>query len=364
MDPTPIRAPRRAGFLQLAAFVLLAAGLPALVPFRASGRIASSIHAVSRPAEIARLEQEKAEVVVVGDSMVPCRIDPAELTRLTGRRCSLLSFNGSASASWYLLLKNVVGEVEPRPRWAVVFFRDAHFHYPTFRTTGQRQALLDSLRVGTEPELDHVLTGAAARSNRVLDVTADVVDKAWQIDGYGDKALRNVRNLALDLTSLGSEEPYREAVLDYIFSIQHLRGDLARGTAGDAGGEDDPGGKVPAWTDDPAASFLPYMADAAERAGCRLCLYRVKRRPHAAGREDPQPLQAYLAGLREWAVRRGVAYADETADPQLTLDLYADGDHTKESARPQWTARAADHLRAAIEDGARDPAKADARAGE
>ena len=82
MDPTPIRAPRRAGFLQLAAFVLLAAGLPALVPVRASGRIASSIHAVSRPAEIARLEQEKAEVVVVGDSMVPCRIDPAELTRL------------------------------------------------------------------------------------------------------------------------------------------------------------------------------------------------------------------------------------------------------------------------------------------
>ena len=194
--------PFRTGLLQLAVFVALAVGVPALLPERPpqSGHSASKATSVSQ--EITRLEESRPEVVVIGDSMVPCRIDPGQLGMLLGKRCRLLSFNGSASASWFLLMKNVVAKAEPVPPWVVVFFRDDHFHYPAYRTTGQRKALLDSLRVGNEPELERVLTKERSGSSKILDETSILLDKTWRVDSYRDHSLERLRSLAMNISSL------------------------------------------------------------------------------------------------------------------------------------------------------------------
>jgi hypothetical protein len=340
--PTPSRS---TGLLQLAAFLALALGLPALVPHRTSPHHAGSRGMVSVPEEIRRLEAGRPEIVIVGDSMVPCRVDPAALGRQLGKPTSLLVFHGTASATWFLLVKNVVAAMDPKPRWVVVFFRDNHFHFPAYRTTGQRQALLDSLRVGAEPELDAVLSGGRHLGNPLLHRASDCLDAAWRIDGYQEKAASRVRGLAFDLSSLGRTRQERDLVLDRIFRLENLRRDLAG-----AAGEEDPGeGETPAFTNDPAASFLPHLEKVTREAGMRLCLYRVKRQLHAhAGYTDPPQLAAYIDDLRAWARQHGVAYADETTDPALNLEFFADGDHTKLSERPVWTQRVGEHLRAAL----------------
>ena len=342
METSANTHPFRTGLLQLAAFVALAVGVPALLPERPPETGHSASKAASASQEIDRLQESRPEVVVIGDSMVPCRIDPDQLGKLLGRRCRLLSFNGSASASWFLLLKNVVAKTEPPPPWVVVFFRDDHFHYPAYRTTGPRKALLDSLRVGNEPELERVLTKERPGSSKILDEASVVLDKTFRVDSYRDHSLDRLRNAAMDVSSLGNTKKFRAAALDYIFDIKHLRGDLQTG-------EDTPGDAIPAWSDDPTASFLPLMAETAKKAGFRLCLYRVRTRDLAAGKAQKPEMTAYIDGLKAWAARNGVTYADETTDSELTLAMYADGDHTKESARSQWTTRAAEHLKPVLQ---------------
>jgi hypothetical protein len=347
MHPAP-PATRRRGLAQLALFLALALGLPALIPHHENRRGDGSRDDISRADEIARLESEGPQIIIIGDSMVPCRIDPAQLGRELGRPASLLTFDGSASASWFLLAKNVAARVDPRPAWLVVFFRDNHFHFPLYRTGGQRQAFIDSLRAGAEPEFDFVLSAGRHRGNPVIDRTADLMDALWRLDGYQEEAAGSLRNLAFDATSLGSPRRAREMAIEHIFALANLRGDLAAGEEGPEATER-VGGDQPAFTDDPADSFLPHLLHATREAGMRLCLYRVKRRRHASGAPDPAHLTAYLAGLQAWAAANGVAYADETGDPALAITLFADGDHTQFSARPLWTNRAASHLQPVLQ---------------
>jgi hypothetical protein len=78
----------------------------------------------------------------------------------------------------------------------------------------------------------------------------------------------------------------------------------------------------------PDASFLPHMIALAKELGIKLHFHRVKRRPLANHtRPDPALLTAYLADLKQYLEMKGAVMTDESQDPSLTLDLYADGDH-------------------------------------
>ena len=87
----------------------------------------------------------------------------------------------------------------------------------------------------------------------------------------------------------------------------------------------------------PDASFLPHMIDVARKAGFRLHFHRIKRRPGPDGRRpDGRLIETYMAGLRTFVEGRGCAFTDETGDPSLTLDMYADGDHISRESRAAY----------------------------
>jgi hypothetical protein len=85
-------------------------------------------------------------------------------------------------------------------------------------------------------------------------------------------------------------------------------------------------------------SVLPLMLRDAARAGLKLCLVRVQRRP-ADGHPPQQSaaLRRYVADLRHYLEARGAVLHDDTGDPAMTLDMYGDGDHIARHARERYT---------------------------
>lgn len=338
MKPSPLAR----GLLQLAVFITLVIGLPALISFRNEPGAQSARDAVSVPAEIDRLNGESPSVVIIGDSMVPCRVDKDILTRELGTKVSLLSFNGSASASWFLLFKNIVCAMDKPPQTVVFFFRDTYFHLPRYRTTGQRAALIESLSLGSEPELQSVLAGAPAGGNPILNVANDSLDATWRVDGYRDKATEEVGDIAMRWSRFGlAEEPFR-AYMNVAFSIENLRHDLA----GDAAEMDENISydelPTPIWSTAPTSGFLPHIEKLAAEKGIRLVFYRVKQRHHT--RSDwkaPESTVVYLRQFEAWAAANGHGFADESLDGAILFEHFADGDHTCEEKRPFLSTRVA-----------------------
>ena len=334
---------RTRGLLQLAVFLALALGLPALIPFvSVKKKEPSARDGVSVPEQIEKLEKEKPSLVIIGDSMVPCRVDPDILSRELGQPVSLLSFNGSASAAWFLLFKNVVCAMEKPPRTVAFFFRDTYFHLPHFRTTGERVALLDGLSLGAEPVLESVLAGTPAGSNPVLVAADDVLDAAWRVDGYRTRATTEVGTIALGWSKNGLDAKEFRAYMEKVFALRNLRHDLA----GDAPEMDE---KIaydelppPEWTTSPMAGFLPHIEKMAAEKNIRLVFYRVKQRGHTVGGwKESEPIRIYLQNFQAWAAANGHGFADESTDPEIRFEHFADGDHTRREDLPFLTTRVA-----------------------
>jgi hypothetical protein len=81
------------------------------------------------------------------------------------------------------------------------------------------------------------------------------------------------------------------------------------------------------------SSVLPLVIDISRQRRLPVCFVRVQRRPEGnRPPADPATLARYVADFRQWAESNGACFYDETGDPELTLDLYEDGDHFRDRA--------------------------------
>jgi len=65
-----------------------------------------------------------------------------------------------------------------------------------------------------------------------------------------------------------------------------------------------------------------------------VCFVRVQRRPINNRPPEQSPeLQRYVADLKGWLESNGACFHDDTGDPEMTLDLYEDGDHVGDRRR-------------------------------
>jgi hypothetical protein len=290
------------------------------------------------------LNREKPQILLIGDSMLYTRLDLEALRqRATGHRISEYSVGGTATAAWYLYFKNVLLAAKRPPKTVVIFFRDDLWTQPHLRTTGARR---DHLM-----ELSRDLAGD-------LSIVPGFASDSWSLDTlpghlYPVVNFRNYLRQRLVLltqdivTGTGSKYPLLKARRE-MFDLGNLRADLPAELPDAAGDGSE------ALEFDAEGTFLPGFFQLAREHGIRLVFYRVKRRPELNGmREETPELSRYIDGLRGWLEGQGGRLVDESGDPALTLDLYLDGDHLRESARPGWTKRFWDRLEPVIEGGGR-----------
>ena len=302
-------------------------------------------------AERQRLARSDPEWILVGNSMLNTRINPKELSRVSGLEAMKLAEGGSQSAIWFLFLKRIVLESGVKPKWITVFFRETDLTWPDFRIGGTNEELIKLLDGQKQPEWQQVIVNRGSAGGKAA--TGDVVGRVSE----GLKAMlggedwrkwgrSRLQHASFEATEFGGGMAHdlRRREMNERFSLDHLRHDLGADTAmatgsvagiaaADADGEGagDVGryGAGPAEFDgSPDASFLPHIIAVAKQTGARVHFHRVKLRRRAAdGIGDSERMTAYLKALRGYLEKEGCAFTDESDDPLITADLYADGDH-------------------------------------
>jgi hypothetical protein len=258
--------------------------------------------------------------VFIGDSMLGSRIDAGILAQISGtgdRNAYLVLQAASGPAYWYLAFKNYVVASGVKPRVTFFFFRDTNLTDTMFRLQTQLGDALDEVAHAQEPELDRLVamrqrggwSGVDAMLNRLYEVeTASAwlyptLRRWYALQKYPDPAVRL----------------HFENVIEENFN-QNFRRDLAA----DIGITDESAD----FHRDLPTSVLPLIANLSKAHGLPVCFVRVQRRPTGDRPPEQSPaLVKYVNDFRDWAASQGLYFYDEHGDPELTLDLYEDGDH-------------------------------------
>ncbi|MFP6874101.1 MAG: hypothetical protein VCA55_11395 [Verrucomicrobiales bacterium] len=117
----------RCGLLQLAFFLVITVITPLLLRLEKgyNYNYPKYVHGL-----VDDLRSENPQILLIGNSMLYSRIDIDELERLSGKRVGFLAKGGSASACWYLYLKNIVAPSGVQPEQVIIFFRDRVYLLP------------------------------------------------------------------------------------------------------------------------------------------------------------------------------------------------------------------------------------------
>jgi len=267
--------------------------------------------------------------VVIGDSMAGSRIEPPLLGRLTGQTVFPLFLAGSGSAWWYLALKNWVIASGSHPRRTFIFFRDTNLTDPFFRAEGQYRWSLDLVAHDREDEVNAVL---GRRGVGPLYRVRAAVDRVYEVSEARDW-IEPAVNDAPGRLMFAYRRP-RETFMTQLnerFGLTHLR----QMDNADLQANEDREADFDRFVND---SLLPLMLRDAAGANVPLCFVRVQRRPEG-GRPPAQTpaMRRYIEKLRAYLEAHGAMFHDDTGDPQLTLDMYEDGDHLSHDGRFRYT---------------------------
>lgn len=269
------------------------------------------------------------EVVLIGDSMLGTRIDPETMDACSNVPVFVNILEGSASARWYLYLKNYLAESNVQPKHVVIFFRDRYLTDPVFRTSAQYQEWLHAAMKPDEPVVDRLLKGQDTSRFAWLAKFFEWLYPSQQLrEQAADYMVSRAQKLTEHVTSDGTDF---DVALDRTFDIDLLRKDMPSELASENLNREpfDPS---------PEKSFLPHMLDLARANGWHLTFYRVKRRPLDGDiRTDEPELVEYIADLKTYLQANGADLVDVTNDESIGIEFYSDGDHVSEAMRPRYT---------------------------
>ena len=302
--------------------------------------------------ERARLVELLPDWVLIGNSMLNSRINSQALSQLSGHTVKKVAEGGTQSALWFLFLKQLVIASGTRPAWVTVFFRETDLTWPDYRITGQNAELIAQLAGPAQPEWQQVMAWRNETNTGIAGATAAAMKALLPDASLQTYARTRLQSAVFELTELGQSVPHgvRRMELNELFSISGLRHDLGSDVgqpssgatptaAAKSAGMADPGGYEDgplSFDPSPRASFLPHLIALAKANGIRLHFHRVKRRVQAnSDAPDGRLTEQYMRDLRAFLAAQHCAFTDESRDPAITPDLFADGDHISASAEAQ-----------------------------
>lgn len=307
----------------------------------ASGLILPGYYNISYPAplgpqfeqgikqeHIIAIEKKRPEFVLIGDSVLYEGVNPTLLSKESCAIVYSISVPGSGTASWYLVLKNVILGASHRPRYVVIFFRNTMLTVPQYRTTGRYFDLLDDYATRNEPLL--VQLAFIDQMNPPEKFAAKYIPLySARLEIRED--LDNLLRYRIPFVLSGCE---RECVNDAVESmfgrevnpsaLNQMMEDAAQ-TLYDPAEMD--------FDQQVAGSFLPYMIELAKANNITLILVRSKIN---AG--EPSALTGYNLALENYLTQyENVILLDYSTDPRLTPEDYVDSLHMNADGRQKFS---------------------------
>ena len=282
------------------------------------------------------LTSHQPAAVLIGDSMLDTRIDEKLLRRVSGIRWEKMSWPGSGSAAWHLILKNHVAPQTQPPRVVVIFFRDMQLTLADYHTQGRYRPRLEAMMDGPEPEMESTLQ---TLNGKPLNILAGLSQKLFPLQSHQLEWQEKIHTQALALTTASARRSSVKREVDRIFSAGNLRGDAGVFAEGDDGAMTGLNPSDHIFENALPQSFLPAMLQLAAQRKIQLVFFRVKRcpPPNPAAAPEPAYLTTYHKLLQTYLRQAGAILLDETGDTAIASDFYNNDDHVREEKMPAYT---------------------------
>ena len=279
--------------------------------------------------EIAR---EKPEIVLLGDSMVEENLIPAAFSEALGRKVYTVSYPGSASAMWYLSVKNNILASPHKPKALILLFRDSTLTTPYYRVNGNFIPALDLLAGTNETVL---LQRSYLTRINPLEKFARTYLPIFTFGAQAQSMVDIVARYRLSHSLLHCGKRCVDTAFLNIFSFRTLAPPAA----------DDPVAREETilYTDGALDfysrvddSYLPEIIRMCRENGIQLILVRGKTISFV-GIPEPIGLSGYMQELEIYLTENSVRYADLEPDSRLGTAEFIDRFHVIPEARGTYT---------------------------
>lgn len=276
-------------------------------------------------------------MVMFGDSTLLDGVDPESLSQLTGIKVSSFDAPGSASAFWYLVLKNNIVESEFKPKVVLLLFRDTILTAPGYRVHGSYFIQLDEFARRNEPLLlERAYLNLMSPVERFAEGYFPLYAARVQIRQETDALIR------YSLTSwLGCDKKCNDNSMTEVFTSANLEPGQLRDAI--AAAEEylytDQQLDFERQVDD---SFLPEMIRLTQENDIQLILVRLKTL--ITGTQDARAVERYIGDLSAYLTAENVVFMDFAHDPRLTNTYYKDSLHLTRDGEALFTEMLAERL--------------------
>ncbi|MDD2922607.1 MAG: SGNH/GDSL hydrolase family protein [Anaerolineales bacterium] len=291
------------------------------------------------------ITENKPDVVLLGDSILYFGVDQTQLTSLLNTETYSMGIPGSASAVWYLALKNMILESAHTPKYVVILFRDTVLTLPSFRTTGRYFELLDDFARTREPlTTELAFVNHMSPAEKIAERYFPLYSARWEIRIRLDGRLRYGAASAL----LNCPQPCADEALNSIFGKQGVDV-VALNRAVEDSQQTLYTSAAMNFEKQIDKSFLPAMIRLAQENNVALIFVRTKTLTYPEYDSEPPALRAYIQSLKEYLSRQnGAAFLDLAHDKRIERAYFSDNLHFNAEGKTAFTQILADELKALV----------------
>jgi lysophospholipase L1-like esterase len=287
------------------------------------------------------ISASQPEIVLVGDSVLYFGIDQDQLTSQLKVETYSIGVPGSASAVWYLTLKNTILESPHTPKYVVILFRDTMLTLPAFRTTGRYFELLDDFARPREPLVTELaFVNQMSPLEKLAEQYFPLYSARWELRTRLDERMRYSPSSMF----LNCSKPCTDEALNSIFGKQGVDVVALNRAIADS--------QQTLYTS--AAlnfenqidkSFLPAIILMAQENNIELIFVRTKTLTYFEPAYEPPALRAYVESLDQYLSKQDhVYFLDLAHDERIKHEYFSDTVHFNEKGKDAFTKILADEL--------------------
>lgn len=278
------------------------------------------------------LNEEQSDIFLLGDSMLETAVDQTITAKQLEKKVSMVSIPGTASAIWYLILKNNILVAEHQPEYLILFFRDSMITAPGYRVVGRYLDMVDELASPADTFLiDRAYINQMTPLERFLEAYMPIYGARWNIRENIDNHIR----YTLGRRILKCDKPCMDDAMEIVFLDDNL--DLTFLSDAINAADND------IYTDDALnfdnqvdSSFLPEIIRLCQENDIKLIMVRMPIIRFENDGTSPLTLSDYIQDLGDYAEANNVPFLD--LDQQdIPAEYYRDVLHLNEQGKEIFT---------------------------
>jgi len=290
------------------------------------------------------LNEEQPEIFLLGDSMLETNVGEKVTARQLDKKVHMVSIPGTASAIWYLILKNNILTTEHKPEYLILFFRDSMITVPGYRVNGRYLDLVDELASPDDELLiERAYINQKTPFERFMEAYIPLYGARWNIRENIDSHIR----YTLGNPILNCDKACMDDAMEIVFLDDNL--DLTfLSNAINAADNDIYTRDALNFEDQVDNSFLPEIIRLCRENNIKLIMVRMPIIRFKDEAMSPPELNDYIQSLN--------AYLDENNVPFLDFDrmdipaeYYRDVLHLNEHGKVIFTEKLIEALKPIIE---------------